>query len=136
MKILICLSLVAIFCLTCKKEQHCAIPHYSLNRNNWAHEYLPFDSVLINGMLPIVSKKADLIKILGSPDTIFPLNINRNNFEFIENGTTKNNFYFVFGKTKFECFDDMMVLNTVDFESTNLELIHPKITLKKSMSHF
>ena len=59
----------------------------------------------------------------------------RNNLLLINtiDSALKSPNYLIYGNTVFECNGEDVIVNTIDFESTNIELIHPKITLKRGV---
>ena len=105
-------------------------------------DILEFDSIKINGEIPLVTRKDKVIKLLGKPSKIVKVNQNTCiSYYFTETLFAEN--YIYYGKTKFESYGDTLVLTKMDFESTlNLFLKHPKIlfnhdtTLKEFLKKF
>ncbi|MDO8365874.1 MAG: hypothetical protein Q7T20_03685 [Saprospiraceae bacterium] len=130
--------------LSCRDnlEQSVAPATMPLNFNNnyeaiilkeWNKEYLHYDSTLINGSIPIITSSKMIYNLLGVPDKIVPMLVNRNNFPFIAKSKPKDACYLIYGNTVFEKYGDNVVVNTIDFESTKIELVNTKITLKKGI---
>ncbi len=141
-KMFFLLLIFAVFACENKPQKPVLPVGNSLNKNNnyeaiilkkWNQEYLSFDSILLNGTLPVVTTKENLYALLGKPDKILPITINRSNLYLMQMGEPKKAYYLIYGNTVFESFEDKVIVNTIDFESTNVELVHPKITLKKGM---
>lgn len=113
-----------------------------LNSNNnyeaiilkkWNQEYLHFDSILINGSVPIITTSKMIYNLLGIPDKIVPMLVNRNNFSLLAKSNPIDACYLIYGNTIFEKYGDSVIVNTIDFESTKVELVNTKITLKKGI---
>lgn len=99
----------------------------------WRKELLNFDSVLINGKLPLVTTRKWIVETFGDPERI-----NANTLTISRNSTLGDHAqkaqYLIYGNTVFERFNDDMILHTIDFESTNVALVGSKITLEKGMT--
>lgn len=99
----------------------------------WNQEYLHFDSTLINGSIPIITSTKIIYDLLGAPDKIIPMQLNRNNLSIIGENKQSDACYLVYGNTIFEKYGERVIVNTIDFESTNVELTNTKINLKKGI---
>jgi hypothetical protein len=105
--------------------------YYSaIDIGKWNKEYLSFDSILMNREVPLVTDTTTLFNFLGRPKKIIPISTSRNNGLLIGNGNVSNGNYLIYGNTIFEQFGEKVIVNTIDFESTKIELISSKINLK------
>ena len=93
-------------------------------------EYLDWNTLKINNELPLLCKKAALIKLLGTVDSIkIP------HYEDICASYFDTAFkYLYFGESQFETSGTMAVVSTIDLESSNIKLVSPMITLDKSVT--
>jgi hypothetical protein len=107
-----------------------------LDLEKWRKEILNLDSILINGTVPIISTRRAILKIFGEPDKITKINPNEGFLPYLSEASTNYEaFSLIYGGTSFDEIGGSVILNTIDFNSTDkIELMHPKITLKKGMS--
>jgi hypothetical protein len=93
-------------------------------------EYLDWKTLKINNQLPLLCKKAELIKLLGTVDSI-----KTPHYEDICASYFDSAFkYLYFGESQFETSGTMAVVSIIDFESSNIKLVSPMITLDKSVT--
>jgi hypothetical protein len=105
--------------------------YYSnIDINKWNNEYWHIDSVLMGGKVPLITDTATLFQFLGKPEKILPISISRNNCWFLGKGKPVNANYLIYGNTIFEQMGKDVIVNTIDFESTPMELLSSKINIK------
>jgi len=93
-------------------------------------EYLDWETLKINNQLPLLCKKAELINLLGTVDSI-----KSPHYEDICASYFDTAFeYLYFGESQFETSGTMAVVSTIDLESSNIKLVSPMITLDKSVT--
>lgn len=108
--------------------------YYSyLDIKKWDNEYLPFDSIFMNGKMPLVTDTNMLFRMLGRPDKVIPIQGNRNNCLLIGKGKVNSANYLIYGNTIFEQAGKDVIVNTIDFASTNVELVNSKINIKEGL---
>jgi len=91
------------------------------------HEYLDWKTLKINNQLPLLCKKAELIKLLGTVDSV-----KTPHYEDICASYFNSAFgYIYFGESQFETSGTMAVVSSIDLESGNIKLVSPMITLDK-----
>lgn len=93
-------------------------------------EYLDWKTLKINNQLPLLCKKAELIKLLGNADSIVIPHYDDVCTSYFNTAFK----YLYFGHSQFEISGDMAVVNSIDFESGNIRLVSPKLILDKSMT--
>jgi hypothetical protein len=93
-------------------------------------EYLEWKTLKINNQLPLLCKKADLIKLLGKADSIVTPNYENICVSYFDTAFK----YLYYGESQFEVSETMAVMNIIDFESSNIKLVSPRITLDKSLT--
>lgn len=98
----------------------------SLTQNK---EYIPWDSVRINGKLPLLTRTEELYKLLGQPDSIItpdPNDICVSYFYAMDK-------YAYFGDSQFEIHGDSAVVSFVDFRTKPyIELNTPALKLNRN----
>ena len=93
-------------------------------------EYLDWNTLKLNSQLPLLCKKAELITLLGTIDSV-----KTPNYEEICGSYFDSAFkYLYFGESQFEISDSMAVVRIIDLESSNIKLVSPKISLDKSVT--
>jgi len=105
----------------------------NLDIQKWHSEYLDFDSTLLNGQTPLATTKTNLYRILGEPDKILPMSINIGNLSHFEKNKKQGGYYLIYGNSIFEGHNEDVIIHTIDFEDSDLELINPKIKLNKTL---
>jgi hypothetical protein len=100
----------------------------------WRKEILDRDSVLINGKIPLVAKKEDIVNLLGEPDQKTIIHHKDVILSYLIEDTTSTVRRWTYGRTIFDEIEGKIVLNTIHFESTPIELVFPQITLKGHMN--
>jgi hypothetical protein len=101
-----------------------------VTKNKLRQEILNYDSLFINGKIPLRTTKNDLFTLLGQPSVIENMKSPSWLTKFnLENSSNPKRFYF--GKTIFEGVGDTLFLRQLDLESTELSLVHSKITISK-----
>jgi hypothetical protein len=98
--------------------------------NQYKNEILDYDLIKINGIVPLYSQIDKVEAILGKPTKI----------ELINGSTCLSEKHglnpvkvkkMYFGKSMFENWGNKITLIEIDFESTDITLIHPKISINK-----
>lgn len=93
-------------------------------------EYLDWKTLKINNQLPLLCKKVELIKLLGTVDSV-----KTPHYEDICASYFDSAFkYMYFGESRFETSGTMTVVCSIDLESGNIKLVSPMITLDKSVT--
>lgn len=99
----------------------------------WHSEYLSIDSILIDGVLPLVTKMPVLLAHLGQPDKIVPVNIPVNtNLNLFDKVIGVSDKYLVFGKTIFESRGENVIVHTFSFEGNERKITIPGAILDKN----
>lgn len=93
-------------------------------------EYLDWKTLKINNQLALLCKKAELTKLLGNADSIVTPRYD----EICASYFDKDFRYLYFRNSQFETSGDLAVLSSIDFESSNITLVSPAITLDKSVT--
>lgn len=99
----------------------------------WRKEALHRDSILINGRIPLVTTKEAILDLLGEPDQKTIVDARDAVLPYLLEDTASTISRWTYGRTIFDEIEGKIVLNTLHFKSTPLELVHPRITLKKGM---
>ncbi|AEE52784.1 hypothetical protein [Haliscomenobacter hydrossis] len=100
----------------------------------WRKEVLDRDSILINGKIPLVAKREAILNLLGEPDQKTIINQKDVILPYLIEDTTSIIRRWTYGRTTFDEMEGKIVLNTIHFESTPIELVFPQITLKGHMN--
>ena len=93
-------------------------------------EYLDWSKIRINSKLPLICNKTELIKLLGTADSIVTPKYDDICSSYFENGFK----YIYWRNSQFETSGNLAVLSSIDFESSNIKLVSPNITLDKSVT--
>jgi len=105
-----------------------------LNVQQWRKEALDRDSIMINDEIPLLSTKADIIRLLGKPDQIIKISQKEGNIPYLIKNTSSTASRWIYGGTILDEVEGKIMVNTIDFESTDVKLVHPKLVLKKGLS--
>lgn len=100
-------------------SDNCTGYYSNLNICKWNEESLPIDSILIDGVMPLNTDTVELFKFLGKPQRIIPISTNRNNCLLLDEDVKIRGNYLIYGNTIFEQYGEHVIVNTIDFESTN-----------------
>lgn len=133
--ILLCIFLTFSSCDIAIKSNPCAevdCPD-KMDVRKWRKEVLDRNSVLINGRIPLVASKNDILNLLGEPDQRIVINYYDATLAYLIKDTTSIIKRWTYGRTIFEEIEDKLILTTLHFESTPFELVFPQITLKADM---
>jgi hypothetical protein len=133
--ILLCIFLTFSSCDIETKSSPCSevdCPD-KMDVRKWRKEVLDRNSVLINGRIPLVASKNDILNLLGEPDQRIVINYYDATLAYLIKDTTSIIKRWTYGRTIFEEIEDKLILTTLHFESTPLELVFPQITLKADM---
>jgi len=95
-----------------------------------AQEYLDWNSVKINNLIPLECKKADLIKLLGKPDKV----VTPKEDDYCVSYFQSDIKYLYWGESQFESSGSKAVISIIDLESNKIKLVSPKITLDNSVT--
>jgi len=106
----------------------------TLNIDDWRREILDVDSVLINGAIPIITTKENIFKILGPPKNRTKISSNSGFLPYLKTDSLSKAYRIYYGETFFDEIENVAILNTLDFRSTNVQLVHPLITLKGGLT--
>lgn len=88
-------------------------------------EYIQYSTAKINGVLPLDSKYADFIKVIGKPDSVINFNWNTD-CQFYEEPYK----YIYFQESMFFLVNDTAIFQNIDFRKRpDLEINTPAITL-------
>jgi hypothetical protein len=79
-------------------------------------EYLSWDSVKINGKLPLLCKKESLYQLLGKPDSVVTPDYENICVSFFARSKFK---YTYWGNSLFEEYGSQIVISSIDVEKTN-----------------
>jgi hypothetical protein len=93
-------------------------------------EYLDWKTFKINGQLPLLCNKAELIALLGTADSIKTPNYEDVCASYFDTAFK----YLYFRESLFETLGTLAVVSIIDFESSNIKLVSPMITLDKSVT--
>lgn len=94
-------------------------------------EYISWDSVRINGKLPLVTKKKVLFSLIGMPDSIVSPDMNDVCVSFYDRDFK----YAYLSNTQMEIYGDTAVVSSIDFrKGTKLSIKTPKLILDKNTS--
>jgi len=131
------LILLGFIILSCKKETKyegstsITKPIVVLDINSWKKEILNIDSMKIDGQFPLLFNKEEYIRKFGKPDQRKIMNPQTGYFSYLKNNINSNAYQLIYGETILDGYQEQIVINTIDFNSTDIEIIHPSITLKK-----
>lgn len=120
--LLVCLCLI----VSCKQEKQVPVQvkpkptgyYEQLDVRKWNKEILNLDSLRINDSIPFITKKSVIFKLLGKPSGFFSIG---------------DRHFIYYGKTIFEEIDHQLWPVTIDFESTDLRIVHPRFTMHSRM---
>ena len=136
MRFIFFFSLLLLFSL-CKESARDPLPqkmyYETLDIRKWHNEYLDFDSTLINGKIPLSTTKTELFRILGKPDETIPMPINIGNLYHFGKYRERDGDLLIYGNSIFEGHEEDVIIHTIDFENTDIELVNPKIILSKKL---
>lgn len=93
-------------------------------------EYLDWKTLKINNQLSLLSKKAELIKLLGNADSI----VTPHYEDICASYFDKDFAYLYFKNSQFETSDGLAVVSSIDFESGSIKLVSPAISLDKTVT--
>lgn len=105
-----------------------------LDVKKWRNEILDVDSLKINGRIPVICDKLDIVNLLGKPDQEIDLNISEGFVPYLIKDSLSKASRVQYGRTIFDEVEGKVIVNTIDFRSTDIELNHPKVVLKYGMS--
>jgi hypothetical protein len=112
-----------------------AMNYTNVDVRKWHNEYLSIDSILIDGVLPLVTKMPVLLAHLGQPDTIVPVNIPVNtNLSLFDKVVGVPDKYLIFGSTIFESRGENVIINTFSVEGSDRKIMIPGAILDKNTS--
>jgi hypothetical protein len=96
------------------------------NLEMWKKEVMPFDSVKINGILPVISTKSEVIKVFGSPSKTIKLHHKSDLLSSLVNNSDMPTERLYFGNTIYDILGSVAVLKTIDLEESNATLTFSK----------
>lgn len=136
---LIFLSIFFLACSSCDQTTKPSLPVYEkclgkVDVRKWRKEILDRDSLFIDGIIPLVAKKELILDLLGEPDQKTIIDHKDAILPYLIKDTTSTIRRWIYGRTIFDEIEGKLVLNTIHFESTPVELVFPQITLKAYMS--
>lgn len=133
-KLFLILIILLLFSCT-KKEDAIYFKNESckgmLDIEKWKREILHIDSIKINGKINIIDDKKKVLREFGAPTEILQPSSFSSFIPYLYMDSTEKHYEILYGKTVFEGIGGKVVLKEVDFQSTDIELIHPKIVLRK-----
>ncbi len=101
----------------------------SVNVYKWRLERINADSVRIDGTIPIVASKDEIINKFGQPTRINQVSPKRN--YMVSDGDKA--YEWEYGGTVFDLVDGKLTLKILDFSSTDVTLVVDSLTLRKGM---
>jgi len=105
----------------------------NVNPSKWRKEILEVDSLKIDGLIPFVSDRSTILKKFGNPDRISKKNGNNTFLNILVRDEYLDVQEMIYGSSIFETKGQVAIFTLIDFESTDVEIIHPKITLKRNL---
>lgn len=99
----------------------------------WRNEILDVDSLKIDGDIGFVSDKSILFSHFGKPDRVNEIGRNLGYLPYLTKDPSMVANEIFYGGTIFESIGDIVVPRIIDFESTNVNIVHPKINLRKGL---
>lgn len=97
---------------------------------NLKEEIFDFKEIKINGNIPLIAPKEQIFALFGKPTKVEQLQ-HASLLSNIYLGKLNNIAKYYFGNTVFEGNQDTLILSKLDFESSNVTLVHPKITISR-----
>lgn len=116
-----------------KKKMEQSFYEGKVNVKKWQDEILDVDSLKIDGDISFMSNKNILFNHFGKPDRVNEIGRNIGYLSYIANDSAMVANEIFYGRTIFESIGDIVVPRIIDFESTNVNIIHPKINLRKGL---
>lgn len=108
-----------------QKDDDIDTNNHCLNLLQWNQEFLDVDSITITGNIPLSTSIKNLYTILGKPDAVTQDYIN---FTNNEKKSLKSKILY-YKNVQYITFNENAYIRSINFESSSLKVIYPKITL-------
>lgn len=102
-----------------------------VNVQRWRAEILSIDSMTVNGYLPLISTIDNYTKELGAVRKVY--GIQEEDIALYGNRSDEKKRY-VFNGALVDTWGNQAIINALDFRLNDIEIVHPRIILKKGMS--
>lgn len=106
---------------------------YKVDVSKWRNEILEVDSLIIDGSIPFLATKEEVIAKFGQPDRINVIDNQLTHLNNYDRSKSAEVVDLLFGSSIFESKGSLAIFKIIDFESTNIELIHPKVNLREGL---
>lgn len=101
-----------------------------VNVQHWRKEVLSIDSMMINGEFPLISTIDNYKKKLGKVQRIYSIQ-EEDVAVYDELSDLKTRY--VFQGALIDTWGDQAIINSLDFKLNNIEIVHPRIILRRGM---
>ena len=143
MKYFIFLCLLVISCTFSKNksEEKKNVNNFSIDYFSHKKEILKRNDIRLNNKYNLILNKKDLVGLLGKPDKVYQSDLTSlgGNYTLLKfkginiNNYNKVNFLF-YGESVFQEIGNLSIVQAIDFQDSNIKLIHPKIIFSKETS--
>jgi hypothetical protein len=108
--------------------------HGMVDIKKWQAEILDIDSIFIDGTTSVMLNVSELVAKFGPPRQTLRIDRKAGFLPYMTRDTAEDKaFSLFFGDTVFDRIGDSVIVNVIDFRSTNVSMAHPKLSLRRGL---